>query len=147
MSTDFNDHEGFQQIFDGKTLSGWDGAPEVWRVEDGAIVGEATQEKPTGTTFIIYRGSEPADFDMKFEMKLEGTGGNSGIQYRSRQELPAAFPPRPAGAGGGPGGGAPGAARAGGGPGGPGAGAGAGGREGILAVRVAPAAAAPTLCL
>lgn len=125
MTTDFNDHEGFKEIFDGKSLSGWDGAPEVWRVEDGAIVGESTTAKPTGTTFIIYRGGEPADFDMKFEFKIEGTGGNSGIQYRSRQELPMAFTPRPAGAAGGPGG-APGA----GGPGGPGGGPGGQGAPG-----------------
>jgi hypothetical protein len=104
MTTDFNDHTGFTQIFDGKSLNGWDGAPEVWRVEDSAIVGESTKDKPTGTTFIIYKAGEPADFDLKFEMKLEGTGGNSGVQYRSRQELPAAFPPRPVSAGG-PGGG------------------------------------------
>ena len=39
---DFNDHDGWTQIFDGKTLNGWDGPPEVWHVEDGAIVGESS---------------------------------------------------------------------------------------------------------
>ena len=26
---DFNDHDGFTQIFDGKTLNGWDGSAEI----------------------------------------------------------------------------------------------------------------------
>jgi len=28
--------DGFKPIFDGKTLAGWDGNPELWSVEDGA---------------------------------------------------------------------------------------------------------------
>jgi hypothetical protein len=80
---DFNDHEGWTQIFDGKTLSGWDGSPEVWHVEDGSLVGESSPEHPSGTTNIIWRGGEPANFELKAEMKLEGTGANGGIQYRS----------------------------------------------------------------
>jgi hypothetical protein len=80
---DFNDHEGWTQIFDGKTLNGWDGSPEVWRVEDGSLVGESSPEHPSGTTNIIWQGGEPANFELKAEMKLEGTGANGGIQYRS----------------------------------------------------------------
>ncbi|MDH4282580.1 MAG: DUF1080 domain-containing protein, partial [Myxococcales bacterium] len=34
------DEPGFQPIFDGKTLAGWEGDPTYWRVEDGALVGE-----------------------------------------------------------------------------------------------------------
>ena len=33
---------GFEFIFDGKTLKDWEGDSTYWRVEDGAIVGEAT---------------------------------------------------------------------------------------------------------
>lgn len=36
---------GFQSIFDGKSLKGWDGDPTFWRVVGGAIVGETTTEK------------------------------------------------------------------------------------------------------
>jgi hypothetical protein len=84
-------------------------------VEDGAIVGLSCPDKPAGTTFLIYKGAEPADFELKLELKLEAAGGNSGIQYRSRQAEPQAFPGRgPGGPGGrGPGGGGRG-------PGGPG---------------------------
>src|SRR5262245_13609233 len=89
LTINFADHTGFVSIFDGKTLAGWDGASEVWRVEDGAIVAESRPEKPAGTTFLIWRGGEPADFEMKLEIKLEGMG-NSGIQYRSRNAEPSA---------------------------------------------------------
>ena len=69
-------------IFDGKTLENWDGNPDFWRVEDGAIVGQTTAEKPTkGNTFLIWRGGELKDFVLTAEYKIEG--GNSGIQYRS----------------------------------------------------------------
>ena len=116
MNVNFDDHTGFTQIFDGNTLNGWDGAPEIWHAENGTIVGQSTAEKPSGTTFLIYRGSQPADFDLKFEMKLEGDSGNSGIQYRSRNALPSANfmagrgPGRPGGAGPGAGNGPGGSA-------------------------------------
>src|SRR5438105_1186451 len=55
---DFNDHEGYVPIFDGKTLDGWDGNPKFWRVEDGAIVGESTPTNPSGNSYIAYRNLE-----------------------------------------------------------------------------------------
>ncbi|MBI1901455.1 MAG: DUF1080 domain-containing protein [Planctomycetia bacterium] len=74
--------DGFRPIFDGKSLEGWDGNPDLWRVEDGAITGQTTAEKPTkGNTFLIWRGGELDDFELKLEYKI--VGGNSGIQYRS----------------------------------------------------------------
>jgi hypothetical protein len=84
---DFGDHEGYVSIFDGRTLSGWDGNPKFWRVEDGAIVGESTPDRPSGNSYIAYRRMESKDFTAKFEIKVEGTGG-SGLQYRSRTGLP-----------------------------------------------------------
>ena len=84
---DFADHEGYVSIFDGQTLAGWDGNPKFWRVEDGAIVGESTPERPSGNSYIAYRRLEAKDFTAKFEIKVQGTGG-SGLQYRSRTGLP-----------------------------------------------------------
>jgi len=92
---DFNDHDGWTQIFDGKTLNGWDGPSEVWHVEDGAIIGVSSDAHPSGTTNIIWRGGEVGNFMLKVEMKLEGSGANGGIQYRSKlvpptlREIPA----------------------------------------------------------
>ena len=42
---------------------------------------------PSGNSYIVYRELEAKDFTLKFEIKVEGTGG-SGIQYRSRTGLP-----------------------------------------------------------
>jgi hypothetical protein len=76
---------GYQSIFDG-TMKGWDGDPKFWRVENGALVGQTTTDKqPQQNTFLIWRGGEPADFELKLDFKL--TGFNSGIQFRSI-ELP-----------------------------------------------------------
>ncbi len=84
---DFNDHEGYVPLFDGVSLKGWDGNPKFWRVEEGAIVGESTPTNPSGNSYIAYRNLEAKDFTLKFEIKIEGTGG-SGIQYRSKTGLP-----------------------------------------------------------
>jgi hypothetical protein len=88
----FDDHDGWVQIFDGKTLDGWDGRPDIWHVEDGAIVGESSPEHPSGTTNIIWKGGEPANFELKLEMKLEGSGANGGVQYRSVRVPPKVDP-------------------------------------------------------
>ena len=84
---DFNDHRGYVPLFDGVSLKGWDGNPKFWRVENGAIVGESTPENPSGNTYIAYRDVVAKDFTLKFEIKIEGSGG-SGLQYRSKTGLP-----------------------------------------------------------
>jgi hypothetical protein len=82
-----DDTTGFVQIFDGKTLQGWDGDPGFWRVENGSILGESTPQKVvTQNTFLIWRGEKVADFELKIDFRLGGT--NSGVQVRSA-ELPA----------------------------------------------------------
>ena len=54
---------GWTQIFDGKTLKDWDGDTDVWHVKNGALVGDSSPEHPSGTTNIIWRGGEPANFN------------------------------------------------------------------------------------
>jgi hypothetical protein len=80
---------GMKSMFDGKTLDGWDGDPRLWSVKDGCIHGQTTAEtKFEGNTFLIWKGGEPGDFDLRLSFRLDpenskGTG-NSGVQYRSR---------------------------------------------------------------
>jgi len=81
---DWDNREGWTQLFDGKTLTNWDGPSDVWHIENGAIVGESSDANPSGTTNIIYKGGEFANFRLRLEMKLEGAGANGGIQYRSK---------------------------------------------------------------
>jgi hypothetical protein len=83
----FADHAGFESIFDGSSLKGWDGDPAFWRAANGALIGQSSSQNPVKqNTFLIWRGGEPKDFELKLEYRLSAT--NSGIQIRSVQ-LPA----------------------------------------------------------
>ena len=74
---------GFRQIFDGKTLDGWDGDPAYWRAENGELVGEVTAlNLLKRNNFIIWRGGKPKNFELKAEYRISELG-NSGINYRS----------------------------------------------------------------
>ncbi len=76
-------------IFDGKSLAGWSGITTLWRVEDGAITGESTADAPLkNNTFLVYE-KKFGDFELNCEFKI--TGGNSGIQYRSKLVDPEKF--------------------------------------------------------
>ncbi len=78
------DETGFQTIFDGKTFSGWDGDLKYWRVTDGMMVGEITPDTLIkSNTFIIWQGGAPGDFELKVDYRIT-SGGNSGINYRSK---------------------------------------------------------------
>jgi hypothetical protein len=77
--------KGFVQIFDGQSLKGWEGDTKYWRVENGNLVGEITPETLLKTnSFIIWKGGEPGDFELKGSFKITEKG-NSGINYRSEQ--------------------------------------------------------------
>jgi len=76
--------KGFTSMFNGKDLTGWDGKPGWWYVEDGAITSQSTPEKPCKKcNYLIWTGGAPGDFEMRLEYRL--VGGNSGIQFRSRR--------------------------------------------------------------
>lgn len=79
------DAEGFISLFDGNDLKGWDGDPKLWSVQDGAIVGETTAALRTSGTYLFRAGVTMTNFELRASFRL--LGGNSGIQYRSR-ELP-----------------------------------------------------------
>ena len=71
-------------VFNGRNLSGWLGLSECWTIKDGALVGSTP---PTGlehNTFLCSKRTH-TDFELKFQVKLTGTGwtGNSGVQIRS----------------------------------------------------------------
>jgi hypothetical protein len=100
---DFNNHEGFTSLFDGKSLNGWDGDQKLWSVKDGAIYIASSCEHPTGTVYLVWQGGEVGDFDLRLEMK--GTGAiNGGLQYRSWIQGDPGAPKPMARAGGGGGG-------------------------------------------
>jgi hypothetical protein len=72
--------EGFQLLFDGKALKGWEGDPDLWRVENGEIAG-STDKKEIKTNQFLITTKEYGDFELRLEMKIRN--GNSGVQFRS----------------------------------------------------------------
>jgi Domain of Unknown Function (DUF1080) len=107
---DFQEKDGWVQMFDGTTLNGWAG-DKFWKVEEGAITIESTCEQPTGTVYLVWQGGEASDFELKLEMK--GTGMiNGGVQYRGWIAPPGQRGGAARGAAGAPGAGAPPAAPA-----------------------------------
>lgn len=82
-------HAAPQALSNEKDLTGWEGNPDLWSVQDGVITGRTTAEKPaSGNTFLIWKGGDVGDFELTFKYKM--TPGddkkfvNSGVQYRSK---------------------------------------------------------------
>lgn len=81
-----DDEKEFTSIFNGKDLSGWEGEPGYWTVEDGAVTGTTTAEKPLDhASYLYWRGGEPADFVLRASYRFTTPKGNSGVNFRSRR--------------------------------------------------------------
>lgn len=76
--------EEFKPLFDGKSLAGWHGDPELWSVDSGAIVGTTDKKQIKENTFLVS-DKKYGDFTLKLKFKLRN--GNSGVQFRA-EELP-----------------------------------------------------------
>jgi hypothetical protein len=72
-------------LFDGRTLNGWEGNTNVWRVRDGAIVGGSLAGNPQNEFLASARSF--TNFVLRLEYKLIGTEGftNGGVQIRSQR--------------------------------------------------------------
>lgn len=75
---------GFVSLFDGKTLTGWEGNEKAFRVADGAIVAGSLAESIPNNEFLCTT-KEYGDFELRLQAKLEGKGENAGIQFRSKR--------------------------------------------------------------
>ena len=71
--------DDFTSLFNGKTLDGWRGDPQFWKVIDGAIVGES----PAGFGGYLVSRLQYKNFVLKLKFKLHR--GNSGINFRSQR--------------------------------------------------------------
>lgn len=80
-----DDEKGFKKLFDGKTLDGWEGNTEIFRVEKGAIVGGSLKERIPHNEFLCSK-QQYGDFELRLKAKLVGEGNNAGIQFRSRRK-------------------------------------------------------------
>ena len=60
------DSHATRSLFDGRTLEGWEGDPQHWRVENGAIVGEIPPGQSLNhNTWLVWKGGQLADFDLR----------------------------------------------------------------------------------
>src|SRR5687768_4797830 len=80
---------GFVSLFDGQSLSLWEGDKTVFRVEDGAIVAGSKTERIAHNEFLASQ-EEFGDFELRLKARLTGRGQNAGVQFRS-QRLPNHF--------------------------------------------------------
>ena len=72
-------------LFDGKTLSGWEGNAAIFRVQDGAIVGGSLRDKIVRNEFLCSTKTY-GDFELRLRFKLlGGDAANAGVQFRTRR--------------------------------------------------------------
>jgi hypothetical protein len=76
--------ENLKDFFSGKDLTGWNGDPKLWSVEDGTVVGRSPGLKRNE---FLRSQMAAADFRMTLKVRLVPDAGNSGVQFRS-EELP-----------------------------------------------------------
>jgi hypothetical protein len=76
--------EGFVPLFDGKSLEGWEGNLDSFRVQDGAIVAGTLKQRIPRNEFLCTQ-KEYGDFELRLKFKLLGKGANAGVQIRSRR--------------------------------------------------------------
>ncbi len=75
--------QGWQNLFDGKTLSGWKqmtGKAE-YKVENGIIVGTTVMNSPN--SFLVSDKKVSGNFILELEAMITDTASNSGIQFKS----------------------------------------------------------------
>jgi hypothetical protein len=82
---------GFTSLFNGKDLSGWAGRTNHWSVEGGAITGVTSADNPAqGNNFLLALSGTTnlvvGDFELRFAYRFLTPQGNSGVQYRSRDQ-------------------------------------------------------------
>jgi|SRR6185312_7685172 len=78
--------QGYQLLFDGKSLDQWIGATDTYVPENGTI----TIHPEKGSAGNLYTKNEYSDFDFRFEFQLT-PGANNGIGIRTPTEGDAAY--------------------------------------------------------
>jgi hypothetical protein len=71
-------------LFDGKTLVGWEGSPDWFRIQEGAIVAGSLDKSIPHNEFLCTKKLYE-NFELRLQVKLQGQGDNAGIQFRSKR--------------------------------------------------------------
>lgn len=71
-------------LFDGKTFAGWEGNQEVFRIEDGAIIG-GSLNKRLKKTYYLNTEKKYSNFCLKLKVKIldQDSSANAGISFRA----------------------------------------------------------------
>ena len=69
-------------LFDGKSFAGWEGNLDLFRIQDGAIVG-GTLKRAVPRNEFLCSTRQYADFELRLKFMLIGDGVNGGVQIRS----------------------------------------------------------------
>jgi hypothetical protein len=74
------------RLFDGKSFKGWNGNQQIFRIENGAIVGGSLKDKIARNEFLCT-DREYSDFVLRAKFKLLGdpARANAGIQFRTKR--------------------------------------------------------------
>jgi hypothetical protein len=81
-----NPEAGFQSLFNGKDLSGWEGNMKFWSVKDDAITGQTIEGdiQKGKMTYLIWKGGEVKDFELRLSFRFQGERVNTGVSYRGK---------------------------------------------------------------
>ncbi len=72
----------FKSLFDGKSLDGWEGNREWFRIEDNCVVA-GNIAKPIPHNEFLCTKENFSNFELKLQVRLKGQGDNAGVQFRS----------------------------------------------------------------
>ena len=73
----------FEQLFDGHSLSGWEGNRDLFRVEEGAIVAGTHESEILEDEFLCAE-QRYSDFELRLEARMTG-GQYAGVQFRGER--------------------------------------------------------------
>jgi len=66
--------DGWTDLFDGRSLDGWEGDRALWRVEGGAIVGQGPEGGPVPRTAYLFHELEATDLVLEVPLREPGRG-------------------------------------------------------------------------
>ncbi|MDZ7619050.1 MAG: DUF1080 domain-containing protein [Patescibacteria group bacterium] len=76
--------ERFTSLFDGRTLDGWEGNLDWFRIEQGAIVAGSLERRIPNNEFLATTARFD-NFELRLEFKVLGEDANAGVQIRSER--------------------------------------------------------------
>ncbi len=77
--------EGFVSLFDGASPDGWQGNLDVFKLQNGAVVGGSLKKDLPRNEFLTAK-KEYGDFELRLQFKLlGGAKANAGVQIRSQR--------------------------------------------------------------